>query len=670
MKRRRDRARAASRDRSDRPQKGRARERSGRSGAGSREARPRPARGDAPIEAVLTQRRGQWLAIDDRGRSWQLLDPGDARRGDRVALKPLQGHRAELLGVLGGERRRWLGILQRRGNALAVVPYRDATPWRILIERGGAGEAADGDVVEVELADRGRGPRPAIPRGRIARVIGRPGDPQVDFEAVVWRHRLPLEFPPEAEREAAAFAVEIAAVDAAQRLDLRERAFVTIDPESARDFDDAVFAEASQRGGTRLWVAVADVSHFVPAGSALDAEALRRANSVYFPERAIPMLPERLSGDLCSLRPDCDRLALVVELDFDAGAQLRERRFHAARIRSAARLTYAQAAAALAGAHALAAPASASLARLDRLTTQLRAERLERGSLELELPERVIEVDAAGRAIAIRRAQPTPAHRLIEESMLAANRAVAEQLVEWELPGPFRNHEAPNASGGAGLLALLEDLGLIADDAELTPRLLGQVLRAVVGRPEAPLVHLTALRSLTQARYGAESRGHFALAFPHYLHFTSPIRRYADLAVHRALKAKLGVAGPRGAALSAEAASGVASRISWRERVGEAAERERGLLHACTFLAPHVGEIFAARVSGVAPHGLYVTPEAHFVEGLIHLSRLPGFWQHDERGHRFVERRRRLHFGLGDNLRVRLALVDPLRGRIDFALAP
>jgi len=659
-------ARAARRGKGGRPQRDR--------GRSAREPRrqpaPKPARAGGPVEAVVARRKGGLVAVDERGRSWRLADPGAARSGDRVALRPLRGNRAELLGVLGGPRTRWLGILRRRGGGGGgvIAPYRDATPWRILVGEGGLAGAEDGDVVDAELSSHGRRV-PALPRGRVTRVWGRPGDPEADFQAVVWRHRLPLEFPAEAEAEAASCSPRLDTASLRERLDLRERAFVTIDPVSARDFDDAVFAEPSAGGGTRLWVAVADVSHYVRPGSALDAEAFRRGNSVYFPERALPMLPERLSGDLCSLRPGTDRLALVAELDYDARARLRARGFHAARMRSWARLSYAEAAAALADRHALVPETAASLARLDALTRALHAGRREQGSLELELPERVVEVDERGRAQAIRRAQPTPAHRLIEEAMLAANRAVAEQLVAWGVPGPFRNHEPPASLEREELVELLVDLRLVPAGAELTPRVLADALRRAAGRPEAPLVNLTALRSLPQARYGAESLGHFALAFPHYLHFTSPIRRYADLAVHRALKARLGVDAPGAAALSAEQARGVATRISWRERVGEAAERERNLLHACAFLAPRVGERFSARVTGVAAHGLYVTLESCFVEGLIHLRRLPGRWQHDARAHRLVERRRRESHALGDALEVRLAGVDPAQGRIDFALA-
>jgi ribonuclease R len=617
---------------------------------------------------VVEARRSALVAVDATGQRWRIPAADGAAPGDRVALQPRDRRSAEVIGVLGRERAQWLGIVEKRGSAVGLVPYRDSADWRILIDRASAEGVESGAVALVELAHRGRR-RPALARGRILRVLGRPGDPEVDFAAVAWRHELPTAFAAEAEAEAAGFDPELSRADRCLRRDLRELPFVTIDPESARDFDDAVYAEPAGPRGTRLWVAVADVSHFVRPGTALDREALSRGTSVYFPERALPMLPERLSGDLCSLRPGIDRSALVVELEFDARARLAGWRFHAALIRSASRLSYAQAAAALAGQFPLERSVAESLARLDALTQQLREARLAQGSLELELPERAIEVDASGRAVAIRARAGNAAHRLIEEAMLAANRAVAAELVRAGSPGPFRNHAPPAPQAGAELRRLLASLDLVGEGEELTPLRLAAALRAVRGRPEGALVHRTALRSLPQARYEAESRGHFALAFDHYLHFTSPIRRYADLVVHRALKDRLGIRGAAPVSRDGDQARRIAARLSWRERVAEAAERERGLLHACAFLAPRVGEVFEARVAGIAAHGLYVTPDDCFVEGLVHIRRLPGCWDFDERGHRLVERRRRLRYALGDALSVRLAAVDPMRGRIDFALA-
>jgi ribonuclease R len=565
------------------------------------------------------------------------------------------------------EREHWVGILTRQGAGASVGPYRDDAVWRIAIGPRDLGGAEDGDVVVVEPLRAGRSPR-----GRVLEVLGRPGAPEADFRAVVWRRGLRTRFSAEAEAEAVALAEARDEAEIRRRVDLRELPFVTIDPVTARDHDDAVCVEPQPGGAARLRVAIADVSHYVSAGSGLDREALHRGNSVYFPDRAIPMLPERLSSTVCSLLPGVDRLVLVAELDVDAGGRVGHRAFYPAVIRSRARLSYDEAALSMqrdAGARArLGAEVAQQLDALAAVTAGLSRRRFANGSLDFDLPTAEIVLSPEGMPIGVVEAPRTPAHRAIEEAMLAANREVAELLFAAAAPALYRNHEPPAPEDAEALARLLQRLGLLEGgaDAELTPRRLSRALARIEGRPQETLVHRTVLRRMRQARYGARSRGHFALGFRHYVHFTSPIRRYSDLVTHRVLKLVLGEsAGTRVASGGLDA---IANRISFAERVAEAAEREMIDIKKCVFMAGRVGDVFDGSVTGVARHGLYVTLDGTFVEGLLHVSELGrGLW-YDEEAMALVARRSGRGHRLGDRLRVRLVAVDPVRTRIDLAL--
>jgi ribonuclease R len=596
-----------------------------------------------------------------------------AADGDRVLFQLRADGRALVIHVKAATRENWVGILDREPRGGFVTPYRDDTAWGIRIPRSGLGEARDGDVVVVELERRRDGPA----TGRIVEVLGPPGSPEADFRAVVWHRRLPVAFPPEALAEAEAFSPELSAEEIARRVDLRERAFLTIDPATARDHDDAVCVEAVSGGATRLWVAIADVSHYVREGSALDAEALLRGTSVYFPDRAIPMLPERLSGGLCSLRPDEERPALCVEMLFDGRGELTRRSFYPALVRSRARLAYSEAAAAMEGeadGESLGQELRGQLVELASLTGRLQQRRREAGSIDFELPAPRVVLNDEGLPIDIEREPRTVAHRAIEDAMLAANRAVSAALVEAGAPALYRVHEPPLAGDMQELLELLQSFGLVGRrprDGVLAPTEVAAALRRVRGRPEERLVNLVALRCMRQARYADRDLGHYALAFDSYTHFTSPIRRYPDLVVHRALRDLLSGDAParRRAEARAPGLAALASRASYRERLAEAAEREMLDLKKCAFLAPRVGETFQGTVSGVARHGFYVTLDECFVEGLVHVSTLPGYAVLEERSHQIVLRGTRRRWRMGDRVRVLLDSVDPVKAWINLSLA-
>jgi ribonuclease R len=631
------------------------------------------------------------VVTEETGAVWRVAEAGGAEAGDRVLLQPLgepKRRRGEILDVLAGRRATWVGIFQRRSKGGFVTPYRDDAEWLVDIARGDAGQARDGEVVVVRpvrrRAGRARGARRGAPiprsEGEVVEVLGPPGNPEADFRAVAWRRRLPLDFPAEVLAEAEALPEELPAAEISRRVDLRDRSFVTIDPASARDHDDALCVEAAGEGHSRLWIAIADVAHFVAEGSPIDREALRRGNSIYFPDRAIPMLPERLSGDLCSLRPGADRLVIAVELEVSAGGEVLRRNFYPAVIRSRARLVYRDVAPVMEGAGdgALEPEIAEQLRSLARVTAALRRRRLAAGSIDLDLPAPVIVFGPSGRPIDVVASSRTLAHRAVEDAMLAANRAVAEVLVASGRPAVHRNHEPPLHRDVETLRDLFETFGLetqaLAAEATPSPRWIAEALKQVRGRPEERLVHQVVLRSMTQARYGAVQRGHFALAFPHYTHFTSPIRRYADLVVHRALTSILEERRPAARAARAELRQRgewmqhVAGRASWRERVAMAAEREVADLQKCAFLRGHVGEVFAATVTGAAPFGLWLTLDDHFVEGLVHVSTLPEFVEFDERRHAFAGSRSGERFALGDRFDVRVESVDQIQAHIDFRI--
>jgi ribonuclease R len=629
--------------------------------------------GDDPLTGVFETDGRSAFVTDDTGRRFRVGDDHQARPGDRVSIHPWgapRALRADLLDVVEGARDHWVGILHRRGKLAFATPYRDDGEWQLRVARDALSGAQDGEVVElVPVPERARArPRrrpPATPWARVTRRLGRPGDPDADVAAVVWRHRLSVEFPHEVEREARERAAEPLDAEIARRVDLRHVPFVTIDPPAARDHDDAVAVEERRSGGWRLRVAIADVSHYAPPGSLVDREALRRGNSVYFPDRALPMLPAALSSDACSLLPDRDRLALVAELDFDAGGAVCARSVFPAAIRSRAKLSYEQAATAIAdrAAH----PLAVMLAQLDALSSVLARCRRESGALALDLPAAALRLGPGGRAVDVVRETHGAAHRAVEEAMLATNQAVARILIAAGAPAVFRNHEAPLPGDAELLERVLARFGLHDPGRALDARALSAALERTRGDPTLTRVlHGIALRAMRQARYGGECRGHFALASDAYLHFTSPIRRYPDLVVHRVLRSVL--AGDR-LRLDAEHAGRIAARCSFRERLAERAERELVDLGKCAFLAQHVGAELSGCVTGVARHGVYVGLDRWPIEGLVHVSRLPELVSLDDDGLSLVGERSGRRYALGDRLRIRVAAVDPVRARIDLEIS-
>jgi ribonuclease R len=496
-------------------------------------------------------------------------------------------------------------------------------------------------------------------------------DAAVQTRLVILKYDLPDEFPPEVLAEAGQITPEIPARVLKERLDLRELPLVTIDGESARDFDDGVCVEKKPGGAFTLYVAIADVSHYVAPGSRLDREAHGRGNSVYFPQRAVHMLPERLATDVCSLKPDVDRLAVVVILDYDRQGKLK--RFHFARavIRNHARLTYRLV-------HRLLTekdrklrqqyrPFLKMLGWMEELRTLLRNRRGERGSLLMSIPEAEVVLDERGWPVDILRVDSLLSHQIIEEFMIAANEAVAVFLGE---PSLLRVHEPPDAAKMAAFRGFLKSLGfLLPKEAHRDPRVLKGFLEEVQKTPLAPMVLLMLLRSLKQARYAGEALGHYGLATEWYTHFTSPIRRYPDLLVHRLLLAKLAGKKPP-LSLEPDDLENTANHLNRRERLGIEAEREMLARMQVRLLARRVGEVFSGRVTGVNAFGFFVALDQVFAEGLVRLVDLPNdYYRYDEVRMRLTGRKTGASFALGDQVRVKVAHVDIRRRHVNLVLA-
>ncbi len=597
------------------------------------------------------------------------LPPEDARRlknGEHITIRLEVGRKGRVHGrlVARGTRRgpEVVGVVRRAGRALLLEPTPEG-PALLVHEAGGA---AEGDAVIAHVSREGHHAEPA--QARVTQVLGRAREPRVEVELLVRAQGLPMAFPPEALAQAReAPPVEPRRVlaerdgDVARR-DLRQVLHVTIDGEDARDFDDAVSARR-EGGGIRIWVSIADVSHYVIEGSPLDVEAEARGTSVYFPDRVIPMLPEELSNHLCSLRPGEPRLTLTCEAHVTPAGRLEQVEVYPSLIQSAARLTYNQVQEALDSGSGPAA-GIATLPELAQAARWIRARRDQRGAIDLDLPEAYVLMGPDGVARHIRERQRLFAHRLIEDLMIAANEAVAELFIERRWPGVFRIHEPPDPLRLAQLDAWGRNFGLGFDvRAAEQPRELQRLAVAMKGKPFGAAGQVLLLRSLAQARYSRENVGHYGLASRAYAHFTSPIRRYPDLLVHRSLRA-LWRGAPRLRGLE-----GLAAHASLRERRAMEAERAVVQLMSCHVARDHVGDELTCVVTGVHRAGAFVRAKEVFVEGLLGmrtLGRGGDYYDVDERHQCLIARRSGHRIAVGDTLSLRLTGVDTARRTIDF----
>lgn len=606
-----------------------------------------------------------------------FIPPGamaTANHGDRVLIRLSKARRdkeeGRVIKILQRATTRIVGTYQANG---LVIPEDERFTYNVQISPGQSGGAKPGEVVVAEVTDFTGGAH--RPTGRILKVLGRSDDPSVQADIVINLHELPHEFRPETLQQVAELDDTIK--PGPGRADLRHIPHVTIDSETARDFDDAVAIEKTGKN-FRLYVSIADVSHYVTTGSPLDQDAYQRGTSVYFPGRVVPMLPERLSNELCSLVPDQDRLAFTAILDFDGRGKLLGKSFTKSIIRSHYRFTYNIVHAILTAAP----PAEirtehktfvADLEVMAKLALALEQRREERGSIGFEIPEPEINLDETGRISHIARSHRNQAHKLIEEFMLAANEAVAGAFSELDQAAGYdflyRIHEKPDALKVEDFIAFAKSIGIPLPEESGSPRWFAKIIAAVKGSPKEYIISNLLLRTMQQARYSPDNVGHFGLAASDYCHFTSPIRRYPDLMVHRALQQLLTRDKKSGRPCYASADE-AGLFLSGRERTAVTAERELVERLQVRYMAGHLDEDFAGIVSGVAAFGLFVELLDSFISGVIPIADLTGdYYEIDEKRHRVLGKTSGRIIQIGDLITVKVHEVNIQRRRINFILA-
>jgi ribonuclease R len=607
---------------------------------------------------------GHGFLVPDEGGASIFLPPSEMRQlmhRDRAAVR-IGGRDArgrpvgEVVEVLERSQRRVVGRLHAEHGVLFVAPEDRRIAHDILVPVADAGKAKPGQVVTVELVAQPS--KQAQPVGRVAEVLGHHTDPGIEIEIAVRKFDLPHEFSNKALAQARGFPEEVHEFD--NRKDLRELHFVTIDGETAKDFDDAVYARKEGRGW-RLWVAIADVSHYVRPGDALDREARSRGTSVYFPRRVIPMLPEKLSNGLCSLNPEVDRLAMVCEMVITRDGGVANYQFYAAVIRSRARLTYTHVWDKLSGGKP-----PENLAVLYELFHALYAERSRRGAIDFDTLETRMVFDERGKIERIVPERRNDAHRVIEECMLAANVCAGNFLALRKQPALYRVHDVPAADKVSALREFLAELGLQLPGGEIpTPKDYAKLLERIRKRPDFGLLQTILLRSLKQAMYSPSNVGHFGLAFEAYVHFTSPIRRYPDLLVHRGIKAALA-----GRTYGEADWEELGRHCSETERRADDASRDVENWLKCYYMRDHVGRVFSGTITGVVAFGLFVTLDDYFVDGLVHISELGrDYFQFDAARHVLLGERTAKRYRLADRMTVKLVRVDLETRKIDFVPA-
>jgi ribonuclease R len=650
---------------------------------------------DVPVTAVGSALDGDVVLVRLAAPRPAEKEKGPRARMERRArVEPRAS--GVVVKVLKRRRETVVGKIARGPEGTFIVPFDRRIDARLAVPDGKDMSAPTGIFVEARITAYPDDRRLAL--AEVLELIGFEGDPGVDVEVVARKWGIPRVYPEAVIAEAEAANGTVGTDERMLRADFTGRTIVTIDGETARDFDDAIEAEELPGGGFRIGIHIADVSHYVSIGSALDAEAFERGTSVYFPDRAIAMLPERLSNDLCSLRPNEERRTLSAMLTLDNQGETVKSEFFRSLIKSRARLTYTDVGDFLEseegkGGAARSAPAEAQplspskksfspspislgvglMLRVARRAAQaLRARRVRRGSLDFDLPDSDVLLGETGDVVAIVRAVRNEAHRLIEEFMLAANEAVAKHLEFIPTPTLYRVHDRPDESRLADIRVVLGPLGydLLEGEEEVSPATFQAILDQAQGKPEERLVSDLVLRAQKKAIYSEECRGHYALAAKHYCHFTSPIRRYPDLLVHRALVEWLAIRRPP----AADDADGrtrwfheAAAHCSSRERRAESAEREAVAWKKFVFLSSRVGEEFWAYVSAVVGFGLFVTLEDIYVDGLVPISSLgDDFYRYEDVEHRLVGSSTGRVYRLGDRLRVKLVKADAEKRGLDF----
>ena len=619
---------------------------------------------------------GFGFLIPDAGGDDLFLSPKEMAKvlhGDRAMVRQSGVDRrgrpeGKIVEVLERANNRLVGRLIRERGVVLVAAEDRRINQDILIEPGRDMGAQAGQVVMVELIEQ-----PSVyaqPIGKVTEILGNYADPGMEIEIALRKHQLPYQFRSEATKQAEAYPKTVQKKDWEGRVDLRELPLVTIDGETARDFDDAVFCEP-QGKGWRLVVAIADVSFYVKPGEPLDQDAYERGNSVYFPRRVIPMLPEALSNGLCSLNPDVERLCMVCDMQIDGQGKIKRYKFYPSVMRSKARMTYTKVYDMIVNPKGETAQEYAWLLphvqNLYALFQILLKAREKRGAIEFETIETLMMFNENGKIDRIVPSSRNDAHRLIEECMLAANVCASDFLQEHGHPALYRIHEGPTLEKLEKLRGFMAEFGFTLGGGD-TPHAkdYGKLMSLIKGRPDEQLLQTVLLRSMQQAVYSPDNVGHFGLAYESYTHFTSPIRRYPDLLIHRAIKAVV-----EGKKYKAGNWTELGLHCSMTERRADDATRDVEVWLKCFYMQDKVGEVFTGTVAGVTSFGLFVALDEVYVEGLLHVTELGNdYFNFDNIRHEMAGERTGVRYRLGDRLRVKVARVDMESSKIDFVLAP
>lgn len=626
---------------------------------------------------VIAHKDGFGFLVADAGGEDIFLSPREMRsllHGDRVVARVTgvdrRGRREGAVAeILERANQSVVGRIHAEAGVYTLVPDNSRIHQDILIPAEHIGGALHGHIAIAEILEQ---PTPRRqPIGRVREVLGERMQAGMEVDIALSSHGIPHEWPAEADAAAAALGGEVREADKEGRKDLRDLPLVTIDGEDARDFDDAVYCE--RRGDHwRLIVAIADVSSYVTPESALDQEALRRGTSVYFPGRVVPMLPEALSNGLCSLNPEVDRLCLACEMQIDDAGAIRRTRFHEAVMRSHARLTYTEAADILVhrekGARERRSALVPHLEALHELYRALHKARRTRGAIDFDTVEAQIRFDAEGRVETIESVERNDAHRLIEECMIAANVAAARYLEKQRMPALFRVHPGPPPDRLEDVRSFLAERGLTLGGGEKPSSIdFARTLEAASERLDAHLIQTVMLRSMERAVYQPDCSGHFGLALEHYAHFTSPIRRYPDLLVHRAIRHRLHGGTPEQYEHDHSDMERIGDHCSVTERRADEATRDVATVFKCEYMSDHVGSEFDGIITGVTSFGVFVELNGMYAEGLVHITSLTrDYYRFEPVGHCLVGERSGRIYRLGDALRVRVARVDVDERKIDF----
>ncbi|MFC4259427.1 ribonuclease R [Marinobacter lacisalsi] len=648
---------------------------------------------------VSGHKDGFGFLMPDDGGSDLFLSAREMRQvfhGDRVAARVEsvddRGRReGKVVEVLERRTTQTVGRLFRENGISFVVPENPRINNEIMIAEQDCGEARHGQYVVVDIV---RHPTQRTkPTGRVVEVLGEHMAPGMEIDVAIRSYDIPHNWPEEVGRQAAAIPEEVRPEHKEHRVDIRHLPLVTIDDETARDFDDAIYCEPRPRGGYRLLVAIADVSHYVRPGTPLDEEAINRGNSVYFPDHVVPMLPEKLSNGLCSLNPGVDRLCMVADMTISASGRISSYKFYQGVMHSHARLTYNKVSKMLEhpdteqgiGLSQLYSDILPQIHDLYALYKIMRKARTERGAIDFETTETKVVFDADRKIEEIVPVQRNDAHKIVEECMLCANVATARFLKKYKVPSLYRVHDGPSEERLQAVRLFLGELGLdLGGGDKPTSADYQALLASIKDRPDANVIQMVMLRSLSQAVYSPdESGGHFGLGFASYAHFTSPIRRYPDLIVHRGIKSMIHRQAETADAVQPEERDPdlahypydharmvqLGEHCSMTERRADDATRDVMAWLKCEFLREHVGEIYDGVIAAVVPFGFFVQLEGIYIEGLVHISTLSGdYYHHDAAKHRLVGERTSVSYHMGDEVRVQVVRVDLDDRKIDLEL--